>query len=117
MITYMFRMPVFPIIMELDGTVIAARSKQGLEKKLSGMILPPGRKYGGVDSTGETWDLYVDRMMLSPLTLRNRATKLQLIRLVNGRKNRSQTEMPYSDKSLSVKTFKRVFEELVNLVV
>jgi len=110
-------MPVFPIIMELDSTVIAARSRQDLEKKLSGMILLPSRKYGGVDSTGEAWDLYADGMMLSPLTLRSRATKLQLIRLVNGRKNRNQTGMPYSEKSLSVKTFKRVFEELVNMVV
>lgn len=117
MIKYMFRMPAFPIIMEIDGTVIAARSRQGLEKKLSGMILLPSQKYGGVDSTGKAWDLYADSMILSPLTLRKRATKLQLIRLVNGRKNRKQTETLYSEKSLSVKTFERVFEELVNLVV
>ncbi len=83
MIKYVFRMPIFPMIIEIDGQVIAARSRQGLEKKLSGMTLTPGRTYEGVDSTGEVWFLYADSMMLSPLTLRKRATKLQLIRLVN----------------------------------
>ena len=115
MINYVFRMPIFPIIIEIDGQVISARSKQGLEKKLSGIMLAPGRKHGGVDSTGETWDLYVDGMLLSPLTLRKRATKMELIKLVNGRKNKSRHEKPYSEKSLSAKTFEMVFQDLVDI--
>jgi hypothetical protein len=111
----MFRRPSFPILIEIDGLVISARSKQGLEKKLSGIPLVPGRKYRAVDSTGEAWDLYVDDMMLSPLTLRKRATKKELIALVNGRTNKRPDELPYSEKSLSAKTFERVFEDLVNV--
>jgi hypothetical protein len=117
MIRCMFRRPVFPIIIEIDGLVISARSKQGLEKKLSGIPLVPGRMYQAVDSIGATWDLYVDGMMLSPLTLRKRPTKKELIALVNGRTNKRLDETPYPEKSLSAKTFERVFEDLVNITV
>lgn len=72
---------------------------------------------GGVDSTGEAWDLIVDGMLLSPLTLRKRATKMELIKLVNGRKNKSRHERPYSEKSLSAKTFEMVFQDLADITV
>jgi len=115
LITYAFRRPVFPIIVEIGGQVIAARSKQALEKKLSDIVLAPGRAYDGVDSAGNNWVLYSDSMILSPLTFRKRQTKLELIRLVNGRTNKSLDEKPYSEKSLAAKTFARVFEDLVNI--
>jgi hypothetical protein len=115
MITYVFRRPAFPIIVDIDGNVIAARTKQGLERKLSSLTLAQGRVYGGVDSRGEAWDLYAKGMMLSPLTLRKRATKLELIRLVNERTNKRPDEIPYSEKSLSAKTFETVFEDLVKI--
>jgi hypothetical protein len=57
----------------------------------------------------------VDGMMLSPLTLRKKPTKKELIALVNGRTNKRPDEMPYPEKSLSAKTFERIFEELVNI--
>lgn len=117
MIKYAFRTPRFPIIIEIDGTVIAARSKQGLENRLSGMMLAQGRTYDAFDSTGEVWFLYADSKILSPLTLRKRATKLELIKLVNGRKNKCPDERPYSEKSLSAKTFKTVFSALTIIVI
>jgi hypothetical protein len=117
MITYAFRMPLFPIIIEIDGDVFAARSKQGLEKKLSGVSLEPGRTYEVFDATGEVWFLYADSKVLSPLTLRKRATKLELIKLVNGRKNKNLAEKPYSEKSLSAKTFGTVFRDLADTMI
>jgi hypothetical protein len=115
MIRCMFRRPVFPIIIGIDGIVVSARSTQGLEKKFSQIALAAGRLYPVVDSTGATWDLYVDGMILSPLTLRKRPTKKELIALVNGRTNKHPDEVPYLEKSLSNKTFERIFEELVNI--
>jgi hypothetical protein len=111
----MFRRPVFPIIIEIDGIVVSARSAQGLENKLSQIALAAGRLYPVVDSTGATWDLYVDGMILSPLTLRKKPTKKELIALVNGRTNKRPDEMPFPEKSLSAKTLGRIFEELVNI--
>ena len=111
----MFRRPVFPIIIEIDGIVVSSRSAQGLEKKLSGILLDQGRRYQAVDSAGATWDLYMDHMMLSPLTLRKRPTKKELIALVNGRTNKQPDEVPYPERSLSAKTFERIFEELVSI--
>ena len=115
MIRCIFRRPVFPIIIEIDGIVVSAQSAQGLEKKLSQIALAAGRLYRVVDSSGATWDLYVDGMMLSPLTLRRKPTKKELIALVNGRTNKHSEEVPYPEKSLSAKTFERIFEELVNI--
>jgi hypothetical protein len=115
MIKCMFRRPKFPIIVAIDGAVISARSAQGLEKKLSRFKLVPGSKYEAVDSSGATWDLYVDLNVLSPLTLRKRPTKKELIALVNGRTNRDADETPYPEKSLAAKTFERIFEDLVNI--
>ncbi len=42
--------------------------------------------------------------MISPQTFRKRATRKELIALVNGRTNRVAGEAPYPEKSLSVKT-------------
>jgi hypothetical protein len=114
-IRYVFRRPVFPIIIEIDGIVISAGSKQGLEKKPSALALTPGAKYHGFDVTGEAWDLYADDMMLSPLTLRKGATKKELIALVNDRTNKDTDETPYPEKSLLAKTFKAIFEELTDI--
>lgn len=115
MLKCMFRRPKFPIIIEIDGAVLSARSAQGLEKKLSRFKLVPGSKYEAADSTGATWDLYVDLMTLSPLTLRKRPTKKELIALVNGRSNKAADETPYPERSLSSKTFEAIFEELVDI--
>lgn len=115
MIKCMFRRPKFPIIIAIDGAVISARSAQGLEKNLSRLMLVPGGKYTAVDSSGATWDLYVDLMALSPLTLRKRPTKKELITLVNGRTNKAADETPYPERSLSSKTFETIFEELANI--
>jgi hypothetical protein len=116
MIRYAFRSPSFPIIIDIDGHVVSARSMQGLEKKLSGLELLPGRMYDAVDSKGATWFLHRDPMLLSPLTLKQRPTKIQLIKMVNGRKNKSKDAKPYSEKSLSAKTFGVVFEDLVEIL-
>ena len=115
MIRYMFRSPKYPLIIDIDGHVVAARSGQGLEKKLSSMELSPGRIYDAVDSTGQTWSLLWDSRFLSPLTGKKRPTKLQLVKLVNGRKNRSKDEKRYSEKSLSAKTLEKVFDDLVKI--
>jgi len=48
--------------------------------------------------------------------LKKKSYEMQLIKMVNGRKNKSQDEKPYSEKSLSAKSFDVVFDDLVEIV-
>lgn len=110
-----FRNPKYPILCDVDGYLIAAKSDMTLAKELSGLELRENAKYDVIDLTGESWYLLTDSMILTPVTFRvKRWTKLEIIRLFNNRNNKlGPDEKPYSEKSLSAKKFDRIFRDLV----
>ena len=115
-IRYLFRVPKYPVLCCIDEQVIGATSERILAEKLSRMMLQEGKYYDVIDMTGEGWTLMSDVMVISPLTAKKRWTKLQLIRLVNSRTNKSNPhEKPYSERSLSSKRFEKIFLDLVGM--
>jgi hypothetical protein len=111
-----FREPRYPILCNVDGHLIAAKSDKTLAKELSGLELREDAQYDVIDSTGEGWLLLVEVMVLSPLNFRKRRwTKLEIIRLFNNRTNKlDPDEKPCSEKLLSAKKFDRIFRDLVD---
>ncbi len=116
-IKYVFRKPIFPIIINLDGNVIAATT-QNLLKQLSQFELNLNGCYDAIDQSGEGFGLYVyeDSFAISPLVVKKKWTKLELIQLYNGRKNKAD-EPAYSEKSLSAKKFDRIVSDIAALLM
>lgn len=111
---YFFRKPKYPVLCCIDGQVFSAESEHQFVQRVSQYSLHDEAQYDVIDVTGEHWTFHPDLMLLSPLNLKQRWTKLQLIRLVNTRSNKSNPdEPPYSERSLSAKRFDRIFHELV----
>jgi len=96
--------------------VIAARSPRSFEKEMQRIRLDPEGYYDVVDVTGEGWSFSAKHMVISPLTIKKRWFKKDVIVTYNNRKNVSNQEKKYSDKSLSSKRFERIFCEIVDLL-
>jgi hypothetical protein len=77
--------------------------------------IPDG--YETIDASGEGFGLsvYEDCFALSPLVLKKKWTKLELIRLYNSRKNNAD-ENNYSEKSLSAKRFDKILSDIASLL-
>ena len=117
MMKYLFRKPAFPVICNIDGFVFAAKSEKTFVKHLSEAIMEPGKTYDLVDSTGEGWLFSPEHMIMSPLTLKKRWSKKEIVALFNGRKNRTSESSLYSDKSFSAKRFEKIFGDVVDLLL
>ena len=114
-IRHFFRKPKYPILCDMNGRLIGAKSDNTLAKELSLLESDDSKQYDVIDSTGKGWLLLTEHMVLSPVNFRKRRwTKLDVIRLFNNRTNKSDPdEKPYSEKSLSAKKFDRIFRDLV----
>jgi hypothetical protein len=115
-IRYFWRKPTYPILCNIDGHMVGAKSDKILGKKLSLLVLDESKQYDVINSTGEGWLLLAESMVLSPVNfLKPKWTKLEIIRLYNNRINKPDpNEKPYSEKSLSAKKLKKIIRDLVD---
>ena len=113
---YFIRVPEYPVIVDFDGIVIAGVSESDLIKELGKAEIVAKKNYDAVDLTGEVWIFTPEHGALSPLSFKKNRTKKDLINLVNNRKNKSENERPYSDRSLSAKRYEIVFNDLVAIL-
>ncbi len=115
---YLFRKPKYPILYCINEKVLCANSENQFVNQLTNYPLDQKSRYVVIDSTGENWTFHPKEMLLSPFNVQKRWTKLELIRLVNGRSNKSNPdELPYSEKSLTAKRFDRIFRDLVEILI
>ncbi len=110
------RKPKYPVIIDLDGVVICARSAITLAKRLATSSNLKEKRYYAFDSTGAGWSFQSEQWALSPFCEKRRWTKLEIIRLFNNRKNKASDEKVYSEKSLSAKRFDRIFGDIFELL-
>ena len=113
---YLFRKPIFPMVTNIQRYFIAAKTPKELSTKLKNIQLDRDKSYDLVDFTGEGWSLYVPKMVISPLTLKKRWTKREIIKLFNERENIELAEgKRYSEKSLSAKRLYKIILDLVEI--
>lgn len=115
-IGYLFRKPVYPLLVDIDGHLVAAVSERRLAQSLLRLELREDASYDVIDSSGEGWTFDVEHEVLSPLTLKRQWTKREVIQLYSGRKNNEEGEPPYPEKSLSSKRFDRIIADIVELL-
>jgi hypothetical protein len=115
MLTFVFRIPEYPIICNIDGYLIAAKDEDSFVNELKGIPGELEKSYDLLDAAGEGWLFLTEHMAISPLTIKKKWLKKELIALFNNRKN-TPGEAKYSEKSLSSKRFDRIFMEIVELL-
>jgi hypothetical protein len=113
---YLFRKPTFPLVGSVEGHFIGAKNPEDLSSQLVKIQFNKDGSYDLADFTGEGWSLYIAEMMISPLTIKKRWTKLEIIKLFNERENVEVGEgKKYSEKSLSAKCLDKIISDLVEL--
>ena len=113
---YLFRKPIFPMVSNIEGYFVGAKTLKELSIRLTKIQLDRNKSYDMVDFTGEGWSLYLPKMVISPLTLKKRWTKREIIKLFNERKNIELAEgKKYSEKSLSAKRLDKIIFDLVDI--
>lgn len=115
-IQYFFRKPVYPVIIDIKGNLICGFSASTLARHLSKLSDLEDQTYRAIDSTGEGWSFYPAHWILTPLTIKKRWTKLEIIRLYNDRKNKNPGDCQYSEKSLSAKRLDKIIFEIAELL-
>jgi hypothetical protein len=113
-LSFAFRKPVLPILVDVNGHVIVAESDRALLQKLVTLDPTPGDDFDAVDAAGEGWSVHMfeEGIVVSPLVWKKAWTKLELIRLCNGRRNRPPDEKPYPETSLGSKKLSRIISDL-----
>ena len=91
-LSHQFRRPQYPVLVDLDGLLVAAKSAKTLLRKLSNFDLPIETDYPAIDGTGEGLGLYLfpGEAVLSPMTIKKRWSKREIIHLYNQRKKQRQ---------------------------
>jgi hypothetical protein len=113
---FLFRKPKFPVIFDIDGELIVATSMNDFDKKIKNFKLKEKHLYAAIDSTVEGWSLSSDPLVISPLTLKKKWTKKELINLYNQSQNCKCNNNPYSESSLSNKKLSVIFKEIAEIL-
>ena len=118
-LSHQFRRPQYLVLVDLDERLVAAKSAKSLLQKLSDLELPVNTDYPVIDVTGEGWGLYLfpSAAALSPMAVKKRWSKREIIHLYNERKNRSKDDSLYCEKSLSSKRLDRIIGEIAKLLL
>lgn len=111
---YFLRKPEYPVLGNFEGHFISAKNKSEFRRKLAKISLKKDTKYNFLDYKAEGFCLDTKLNFISPMTMKKRWTKREIIALFNEREN---TELAdgrlYSEKSLSSKRVNEIIFDLV----
>jgi len=113
---FFYRKPKFPVLCDVQGVLIGARTPSKLSEAIASIKLPAGEYLPFIDASAEGWALVVDLMTVSPLTFKKRWTKKEVIAVFNGSQTARRAGLEYPLSSLSSKRFDRILGDIVELV-
>ena len=115
MIRCLFREPMFPVICDA-GVLVGATSLRDFSAQIETLDLPPDENFPLVDVSAESWVFNTQYGVLSPLTMKKRYTKKEVIAMFNGSDAARRLGKQYSERSLSAKRFDRIMRDVINLI-
>ena len=115
-IQYAFRRPKFPLICAAGNELRAVTSPAALQRQFERWDLQGAKVLDIVDATGERWDFYVDLRIVSPLTLKRRWRKIDIIRLFNESANARRLGATYPEAYIPRRSLVRIIAEVAALV-
>ncbi len=95
--------------------LIGAKSWGACEKQLMNVTFADMLPRNVIDATAEAFSLYPEQMVFSPLTLKKRWSKAEIIGLYNNVRGPGRPEYPAT--SLSNKSLEKVIKDIVELLV
>jgi hypothetical protein len=116
MVDYFLRVPKFPIIVRSLSGLLAANNRRNAQRILKPEVFPGRKIYDVIDATGEGFSLYGELMTISPLAVKKRWTKKEIVELYNAQSANADGRTHYPTKSLSSKPLGRVIREIADLI-
>ena len=114
-IQYVFRRPQFPIICAVGNELLSATSPAAFQRQLERLDLQGAKVIDIADVTGEGWAFHADLMIVSPLTLKKRWKKVEVIRLFNASDNARRIGAAYPEAYIPRRSLVRIIAEVVAL--
>jgi hypothetical protein len=114
-IHYVFRRPRFPIICAVGNELLSATSLAAFQRQLERLDLQGAKVIDIVDATGEGWAFHADLMIVSPLTLKKRWKKIEVIRLFNESDNARRIGAAYPEAYIPRRSLVRIIAEVAAL--
>ena len=114
-VQYAFRRPRFPVVYTVGNELRAATSSVALRSQLERLELPRAAVVDLVDATGEGWAFHSGVMIVSPLTLKRRWKKIEVIRLFNESSNARRMGAVYPEAYVPRRSLERIIAEIAAL--
>ncbi len=116
-IHFMWRMPKFPVIVVSGNKLYCALSAQEAANIVAAEVFFEGEEeIILIDVSGEEFPYHRKHSVISPSFMKRRWTKKQIIQLFNSSTNADIGNIRYSEKSLSAKTYGKIFSDLADLI-
>ena len=111
---FLLRKPRFPAIVDTGTELLGIRSWTECQKRLERFTSADKQPKPVIDASAEGFAFYPDMSVVSPLALKKRWNKSEIIALYNERKSANAPR--YDPKSLSNKPLPRVVADIVYLL-
>jgi len=115
-VQYAFRRPRFPVIYAVGNELLAAPSPSVFQRQLERLEPQDATLLDLVDATGEGWALDLRLRIVSPITLKKRWKKIDVVRLFNGSSNAQRIGAAYPEASIPRRPLGRIIAEVAALV-
>jgi hypothetical protein len=114
-VKYAFRRPRFPVIYAVGKELRSATSPAAFQRQAERLELRGAAVLDMVDATGEGWAFHSDLMIVSPLTLKKRWKKIEVIRLFNESDNARRIGAVYPETYIPRRSLVRIIAEVAAL--
>ncbi len=111
---YIFRLPIFPIILDSGERLFPAKSRAQLERWIEQLEIKDDRRRDIIDSRGEGFAYYPKTETVSPHMGVRKWKKLQIMDLYDSR--RAPDSPPMRRASLGSRTLEDIVHEAVELL-
>ena len=115
-VQYAFRLPRFPVIYAVGNELLTAPSASVLQRQLEHLGPLDATVLDLVDATGEGWAFHVSLRVVSPMTLKKRWKKIDVVRLFNGSNNAQRIGVGYAEANIPRRPLVRIIVEVAALV-
>ncbi len=103
------------MICAVGNELLSARSPAAFQRHIKRLDLQGAKVIDIVDATGEGWAFHADLMIVSPLTLKKRWKKVEVIRLFNESDNARRIGAAYPEAYIPRRSLVRIIAEVAAL--
>jgi hypothetical protein len=114
-VRYAFRRPRFPLIWTVGNELVSATSPAVFQREIRRLDLQGVTIVDMVDATGEGWAFHPELMIVSPLTIKKRWKKLEVIRLFNKSDSARRIGAVYPEAYIPRRSVGRIIAEVAAL--